>query len=138
MDETAQQWTQKGKAARDAGDLPEALRAYWIAAAALRVVSEPLRLAHTIRHIADIQRQMGELDDAKANYAEALAIYRSNLSTSILDLANTLRGFALLMQQLDDPAAATAMWQEARALYNAVSVQAGVDEADRRLAALTH
>ena len=118
---------------RKEGNPSLALDLYQNAAEALRPLDEPLRLAHTIRHIADIQRGLNLSEQAHTNYAEALAIYRAQPLTSKLDLANTLRGFALLSQSIGDIPAASSMWTEARELYRAVAVQAGVEEADRRL-----
>jgi len=123
-------------AVRKSGDAAGGLRGYMAAVDALREMDEPLRLAHTVRHVADIQRGIGELEAARANYAEALAIYRAEPGTGKLDLANTLRGYGLLLEQMGENAAATAMWREAGALYAAVGVQVGVDEADRRVSLL--
>ena len=61
-----------------------ALDLYQNAAEALRPLDEPLRLAHTIRHIADIQRGLNLSEQAHTNYAEALAIYRAQPLTSRL------------------------------------------------------
>jgi tetratricopeptide (TPR) repeat protein len=131
--DAAQESIDRGYAAHHAGNLQLALDLYRSGADALRPLNQPLRLAHTVRHVADIQRQMNLLDEARANYAEALAIYRTSPETAKLDLANTLRGFALLSQSRDDIPSARAMWCEAGELYAAVGVQAGVDEAERRL-----
>jgi len=131
--DTAQQRIEEGRAARNAGDIAGGLAGYEGGVAALRMIDAPLRLAHTVRHVADIQRNMGSLGASKANYAEALAIYRAQPDTGKLDLANTLRGYGLLLEELGDRAAAAAMWAEAGELYAAVGVQAGVDEAGRRL-----
>jgi len=134
MIDSAQQMIETGRAARNAGDLNTALEQYSAAVEALRATDAPLRLAHTIRHVADIQTSMGHLAEAEASYAQALAIYRDDPATGTLDLGNTLRGYALLREQTGDQAAAHAMWSETLELYRKVGVQAGVDEAERRLA----
>ena len=133
MTDRAQELIEEGYAARNDGKLDVALERYRAGAETLRCVVEPQRLAHTVRHVADIERQMGSFDAAEADYAEALAIYRDDSRTGTLDLANTLRGYALLREAREDSQAAREMWTEARELYAAVEVQAGVDEADRRL-----
>ena len=133
MNDQAQELIEEGRAARREGRLDVARDRYQAAAEVLREADAPLRLAHTVRHVADIQSELGELEQAHANFADALAIYRAQADTGKLDLANTLRGYALLLEKLEDAAAARAMWEEARELYNAVGVQAGVDEAERQL-----
>jgi tetratricopeptide (TPR) repeat protein len=133
MMDRAQELIEEGRAARDSGKLDVALERYRAGAEMLRCVVQPQRLAHTVRHVADIEREMGSFDAAEADYFEALAIYRDDPRTGKLDLANTLRGYALLREDRGDLKAAGEMWSEARELYASVEVQAGVDEADRRL-----
>ena len=133
MTDRAQELIEEGYAARNGGKLDLALERYRAGAEALRCVVQPQRLAHTVRHVADIERQMGLLDAAEVDYAEALAIYRDDSRTGKLDLANTLRGYALLREARGDLKAAAEMWSEAGKLYAEVDVQAGVDEAERRL-----
>ena len=132
MDE-AQELIERGRTARNAGNLVDALKLYQEAAELLRQRDQPLRLAHTIRHVADIQTHMRLFEEAQANYAEALTVYRSNPETAKLDLSNTLRGYALLAQSTNDNESAHAMWAEARDLYRAMDVKAGVEEAERHL-----
>ena len=133
--DAAQELIEQGRAARNEGDLLLAIELYQAAADELRPLNQPLRLAHTIRHVADIQRNAQHFEESRANYAEALALYRANPDAGKLELANTLRGYALLSESIGDISSARGMWTEARDLYAAVDVQAGVDEADRRLAA---
>jgi tetratricopeptide (TPR) repeat protein len=126
-----------GQIERDLRNLDTARAHYEEAVSILRALDDPLRLAHTVRHVGDILRNQGLWKLAAPHYGEALAIYREHPSTPPLDLANTLRGYALLEQQLGNAAQATAFWQEARSLYASVDVQAGVAEAERRIALLT-
>jgi tetratricopeptide (TPR) repeat protein len=134
MTDRAQELIEEGRAARDSGKLDLALERHRAGAEILRCMVEPQRLAHTVRHVADIERQMERLDAAEVDYAEALAIYRDDAAkTGKLDLANTLRGYALLREERGDLKTASEMWSEARELYAALDLQVGVDEADRRL-----
>ncbi len=135
--DAAQRKIEEGRFARNAGDLQGGLRGYAAAVALLRTIDAPLRLAHTVRHVADMRREAGELEAAKTNYAEALAIYREDSATGTLDLANTLRGYGLLMEALGDGPAARAMWAEAGELCAIAGVQAGTDEAARRVERLS-
>lgn len=107
----------------------------YLKGAILRTLDDPLRLAHTVRHVGDIfQSQGAEL--AGPFYAEALAIYRGNDSTRPLDLANTVAGYARFNEEHGEAGEAITLWQEARSLYASVDVQAGVKEAGERLAVL--
>jgi tetratricopeptide (TPR) repeat protein len=132
----AQALTGVGQIERDLGNLEAAAKHYQSAVDLLRGLNEPLRLAHTIRHVGDILHDQGHLDAAVPCYEEALAVYRSHDATAPLDLGNTLRGYALVEQGRGNNAAASKLWQEARDLYQFVGVDAGIREADRRLAAL--
>ena len=133
MQDDAQRLIDEGYAARRDGDVASALDRYQAAVKALRTIDAPERLAHTIRHVADIQRKLNLSSTAEANYAEALALYRAEPATGKLDLANALRGYALLREDTGDLAAARAMWLEARELYRALALQPGVDESRRHL-----
>ena len=125
--------TGMGQMARDRGLGQSALAHYRSATDLLRGLEEPLRLAHTVRHVGDILRQLGQPERARGCYDEALAIYRGHSATPPLDLANTIRGYALVRGDLHESESATALWGEARDLYASLDLQAGVAEADRWL-----
>ncbi|HVP00411.1 MAG TPA: tetratricopeptide repeat protein [Bryobacteraceae bacterium] len=127
--EFAAELKRQAQAERDQGRLEEARRLYEQAAERYRALNDPLALAHTVRHVADIHRQQGHPELAARCYDEALMIYRANAETPQLDLANAIRGLALLKNE-------ATLWQEARDLYAEVGVDAGVNECSRRLAAL--
>jgi tetratricopeptide (TPR) repeat protein len=120
----------------DLGRLDEASERYAEAVAILRKMDDPLRLAHAVRHLADVRRKQGRVDDARACYEETLAIYGGNAATAPLDLGNALRGYGLLLEDLGDRAKAKEVWEDVLRLYTEVGVQAGIDEATRRVAAL--
>jgi tetratricopeptide (TPR) repeat protein len=119
------------------GDLEGALRHYEDAVQIYRSLDNALALAHTVRHVGDILRNLDRLELAEPCYSEALSIYRSHPESSPLDLANTIRGFALLKVSTGDGVEAKLLWQEAARLYAAVDVQAGAAEAERQIALLT-
>lgn len=91
------------------------------------------RIAHSKRHIADIESFLG--NDAKSEniYREAINIYRSNDTTAKGDLANALRGFGLILEKSNKTEEAILVWKETKALYLDCNLQAGVDEANERL-----
>ena len=113
----------------DLGRLQAAAEKYDEAIAMLRGMNDPQRLAHTLRHRADVARHMGDRASAEQGYGEALKIYRAHEATDRLDLGNALRGCALLAEDAGDRIAARTIWCEALILYEAVGVEAGVAEA---------
>jgi tetratricopeptide (TPR) repeat protein len=129
--------TALGLIERDQGQNDASLRHYEEAVTIYRAAGDPFKLAHTIRHIADILRATGRVELAEPRYDEALALYRSRPETPPLDLANAIRGLGLLKSDSKMNEAARALWEEARELYAAVNVEAGVVESNRRLAMLT-
>jgi tetratricopeptide (TPR) repeat protein len=122
------------RADRNAGRRDEAEHAYGAAASQARTENEPLALAHAQRHVSDLARERGSIDEALSAAAEAVAIYRAQSGSRPLDLANALRLNALALDAADRREEAAALWQEARGLYSSLGVTAGVDEADLRLA----
>lgn len=124
-----------GQAERDLGDAGAALACYAEAAAVQRAIGDTDRVAHNLRHMADIHADAGRYDAALPLYEEALALYRAQPATHPLDLANALRGMAIAAEALRGRDAARALWREARDLYRGEGVEAGVRECERRLAA---
>jgi len=125
-----------GQAERDLKRPDSARKAYRRAADLCRELGDALGQAHSMRHCADIEREMKLAADAKRDYEAALAIYCSRADTPPLDLANTLRGFALLQDGAGVDEESLLLWQEASHLYETAGVQAGVDEAKQHIAFL--
>jgi tetratricopeptide (TPR) repeat protein len=121
------------QAERDLENLPAASHHYNNAARLYRQLDLPERLAYSLRHEADILREMTRYADAEPLFLEAAGIYRGMGETANLELANTLRGLALLHEVVGKPDASRAEWREARELYAKSNVDAGVAEADRKL-----
>ncbi len=124
-----------GQIERDEDRAENALPYYEEAVSLCRKEGDPLRLAHAVRHLADLHRGASRLDLAASCYDEALALYRGDQRTAALDLANAIRGFALLKDGRGDVEEGRRLWEEARTLYLAVGVQAGVEECSARLRA---
>lgn len=80
--------TDLGQIERDLNNSDLALRHYEESAGIYRSLDNPLRLAHTVRHIGDILRKESRFDDSIPCYREALEIYRLSPETQPLDLAN--------------------------------------------------
>ena len=120
------------RADRHAGRTDEAERAYAAAAEQARSENQPLALAHALRHVSDLARERGAIDEALRAAVEAVAIYRAQPGSRPLDLANAVRLNALALGA-DRAHDAKPLWQEARDLYASVGVTAGVEEAEERL-----
>jgi tetratricopeptide (TPR) repeat protein len=115
-------------------DTAAARRHYEESVAVWRELDEPLRLAHTLRHLGDVHQDAGCPALAEPCYHEALAVYRGYEQTAPLDLANAIRSLAVLAGGAGREEEARGLWQEAQGLYAACGVEAGVAEAARRLA----
>jgi tetratricopeptide (TPR) repeat protein len=105
-----------------------------LAVASLRKVDDPLRLAHTVRHLGDAYYYAGRWPLAEPCYVEALAIYRRYENRRPLDLANAIRSFAVLKDEVGAAEEAERLWQEAHDLYLSLDASAGIAESAARLA----
>jgi len=119
---------------RSEGRPREALEGYARAAERARAANDPGRLAHALRHVSDLQRELGQHHAAEAAATEAVTLYRPHHGTAPLDLANALRLLALAQESLGQRGAATGSWEEARGLYMMADVLPGVLECDEHLA----
>jgi tetratricopeptide (TPR) repeat protein len=116
------------------GRLREALEGYERAADFARSAHDMGTLAYAQRHVADLQRELGQHHAAESAAAEAVSLYRQHSGSVSLDLANALRVWALAQQSLGQLPEAERSWREARSLYDAVGVLAGVEECDEHIA----
>lgn len=122
-----------GAQAKREGRLDVAADLYRAALASARTHGDPLLTAHIARHLADVYRQNDLNSKAEPLLKEAIAIYRSNLDTKVLDIANALRLLALLHTSLGKKDSAQELWQEARTLYMTINITEGVAECDSYL-----
>lgn len=129
---TPWQLRELGELARKRRDLPAAQAHYEEAVALFRVLDEPLKLAHTIRHLGDVHADQKHWPEAECCFVEALEIYRGHPSPGALDLANVIRPYALLLAETGRAEQARSLWAEAGTLYESVGVAAGVEECRRR------
>ena len=128
--------SRSGDRLRDGKNIGAALKHYQLAVELYRKQDAPLTLAHTIRHVADILLDEGNLESAQRHYEEALTIYCANQETPPLDLANTLRGYGLFMEKSGKTEEAMTLWQQTLALYEQLGIEAGVAECTSHLAFL--
>ena len=118
----------QGQIERDSKQNDRALRSYEEAVSLSREVDVPLRLGHTIRHLADLQCDVGHLEAADSLYRESLAIYRTQPKASPGDLANAVRAHAVLKDAMKMSCEARILWEEALALYDSIGLDEGVEE----------
>lgn len=78
MVEQAETLIALGRIERAQRNYEAAGRYYQQAAEIYRSANAPLRLAHTIRHVADIYMDDSRPDQAEPLYREALDLYRQN------------------------------------------------------------
>lgn len=109
---------------------------YKWAVARLPKTADPLKRAHTIRHLGDAYYYARRFSQAEPCYIEALAIYRRHENRRPLDLANAIRSFAVLKDEVGTADEAQRLWNEAHDLYVSLNVSAGVAESAARLALL--
>jgi tetratricopeptide (TPR) repeat protein len=126
----------QARTARRERRLDDAEQHYEAAVAVLREAGEPLRLAHTIRHLGDVLYEAGRPDIAEPRYREALALYRSHPEAPSLDVANAIRGLAVLTEHAGNAEEANRLWAEAHDRYVALGVKAGAAESAVRRARL--
>jgi tetratricopeptide (TPR) repeat protein len=124
-----------GRVARDLGDKESSVSHYRSGANLYRGLNDQMSLAHAVRHVADILREMGRTAEAEPSILEAIGLYRAQEPLPQLHLANALRVAALLKEQAGSDAEALPLWMEARDRYLAAGVDAGVAESRAHLAA---
>jgi uncharacterized protein HemY len=100
-----------------------------------RKLNDALRLAHNMRHLADVLREAGKPAEAAPLYSESIEIYRRN-SEYPLQLADAIRGQALMQGDLGEVGESLQSWAEAKALYQLVGVADGVAESKQRISVL--
>ena len=139
-------WHGEAARLRKAGDLEGALTRQRRAVTLWRELDDRARLAHALRHVADMLIEGRRAHEANAAISEVLALYRATPEAPPLDVANALRSAAVHAEAIGDGDGAEGFWQEARRRYAELDAlfehltgrqgNPGVEEADRRLAAL--
>lgn len=132
--------------ARAAGDLATAIDQQGMAIEMLRQGTNPLALAHALRHRADMLIDSGRAADAEPDCAQALWFYAQVPDAPPLDIANAVRCAACQAEGVGDVAGAIELWRDARTRYARLSAvfeamtgspaNPGVAEATMRIEAL--
>jgi hypothetical protein len=125
---------QSAKKAHRDGTPTEARATYGLLADFAREHGDTDLLAYALRHGSDLNHVLGEAGAALAQAQEAIAIYQRLEPRQEIALANAFRLSAVAYHDLGQTESALAAWREARELYRRTGVQAGVDEAERKMA----
>lgn len=126
---------------RAASQPDAALRAQTAAVVLLREAGDDARLAHALRHQAEMLIEAGQPHEAKPVIDEVRTLHATRPPADPLEAANTLRVAALQAEACGD-LAATDLWTQARDAYAALEERfspgpnAGVNECRAHLAAL--
>jgi tetratricopeptide (TPR) repeat protein len=122
-----------GQLERDRGRLEASLVLYVAALALSRHAGDALAVAHTARHVADVQRGLGRLVEAQAPAREAVELCRLHANVPALERANAVRVLALIEEAAGRRDEARPLWQEALAFYDLAGVPAGAAECRHQL-----
>ncbi len=95
------------------------------------------RVAHAMRHLADSLTNLGVFEEAERYYRKVLEIYDSLLHANSGNVANATASFACLLEKMGMVDEAIDAWKQAHTLYSQIGLQAGIDEAQQRLSALS-
>ncbi len=112
---------QTARAARAAGDMEAAIDHQSVAIEQLRAGTNPLALAHALRHRADMLIDSARAADAEQDCAQALWFYAQVPDAPPLDVANAVRCAALQAEGTGDSEHAISFWREARTRYALLS-----------------
>ncbi|MDE2678036.1 MAG: tetratricopeptide repeat protein [Gemmatimonadota bacterium] len=128
-----------GKLGHVASDLdrPDKARTLFEKSVAVaREAGDPLRLAHAVRHLGQVNHRLGRLESAGRCLAEAIDLYDQAGTAHPLDHANALRPMAVLREETGDVEGARLMWRRAAQLYRSAGVDEGVRECEAHLSDL--
>ena len=125
----------QAKVLRKVGDFPEAALLYEQAAAISEAAGDRTRSLHSLRHAAEIQLHAGNVERARQHIQAVLGHYRNDKPNN-LEMANALRVGGLAAEAAGDFERGRQLWGEAREIYAELKIDAGVTEADRRIAAM--
>lgn len=123
----------RAREARRSGRLSDAIKDYRQAAALARDASKNDLLAFALRHLGDLQQELGNFMEANQVVVEAVALYRHLNEDHPLNLANALRVHALVQEGLGETSRAIESWQEAHDLYVKSGVNEGVQECQHHI-----
>lgn len=125
----------QGQLTRDQGNTQEALGSYQKALVLQEKAESDLRVAHVLRHLAEMEMELGRKTEAGDYFKRSHAIYESSSKGSEMDMANFYRAYALFHEEMnEDQKQAHELWSQARGIYEKYGIEEGIKEADSHLA----
>lgn len=91
------------------------------------------KMAHSLRHVADVRRDLGDAAVAERDFRLAIQMYRDLDPTPAHSLANALRGFAMLLERIGKNEEALRAFEEAHRRYTQVGNAPGIAEMGRKV-----
>ena len=117
---------------RDMGEYFSACSISETAVSLARTLDNPALLAHSVRHLGEINWKLGNQSEALRCFSESISSYRQITNPPPLDLANALTRLASITE-LNDREEAAILWKEARDLYASLGLVKGVHECEIHL-----
>lgn len=99
--------------------------------------NDPDRLAHSLRHNADILRKLGKLKESEINYLTSLELYNAIENMHPGDLANAYQGLALLREKMNSKDEAIKLWQKVKTIYTKTQYNDGIDYSNKMIKKLS-
>ena len=103
--------------------LPFAKKAIWH----YRAARDAGKIAHSIRHLADLFVELERYEEAEQNYRSAIQLYVET-EPSLLDRSNALRGFGILLVRINKNEEARKILSRAKEHYYHLGLSEGVEE----------
>lgn len=122
-----------GQFERDRGNREGALHFYREGYNHYVAANHAEKMAHSLRHVADVRRDLGDAAAAERDFRLAIQIYRDLDPTPAHPLANALRGFAMLLERIGRNDEALRVFEEAHRLYVQVGNAPGIEEMGRKV-----
>ena len=94
------------------------------------------KIAHSVRHLADLQLQVDQPNKAKENYEKCIDLYNELDSVYLGDLANALSGYALLLEKQNQISKPIELWQRIATLYKMSNYSIGEEHAIKKIKSL--
>ncbi len=122
-----------GQFERDHGNRKQALDFYLEGYNHCAAGNHAEKMAHALRHVADVRRDLGDREGSERDYRSAIEMYRNLDPAPAHSLANALRGFAMLLETMGKSDEALQAFEEAHRLYVQVGNAPGIEEMGRRV-----
>lgn len=122
-----------GQFERDHGNREQALRFYLEGYNHYVAGNHAEKMAHALRHVADVRRDLGDREGAERDYRSAIRMYRDLDPAPTHSLANAYRGFAMLLERTGKRDEALSAFVEAHRFYLQVANAPGIEEMGRKV-----